>query len=177
MLEPVKPREKVVVQGDSFISKILDAPLQHSRDIIGNAQVKSIFDRYLGLDKKDFTAARYFQEISDLFFEQMVDDLKSYKANQPPYLRDEITEDDIILLMKRQKIITDKQSIEATIHKYLPKEYADLACQSALANNHLYPTNEELDALDYGRFKDNDDDNDDNDIDDDFDDNDEEWLP
>ncbi|CEP07104.1 hypothetical protein [Parasitella parasitica] len=109
----------------------------------------------------------------------MTDDLKAYKANQPPYLQEEITEDDMILLMKRQRIITDKQSIEATIHKYLPKEYADLACQSALANNRLYPTNEELDALDYGRFKDtddNDDGNDGNDIDV-IDDNDDAWLP
>lgn len=69
----------------------------------------------------------------------MLDDLKSYKENQPEDLQDEITPEDMILLMKRQKIITDKQSLEAVAHKYLPKEYSDLVSQSALAYNRLYP--------------------------------------
>lgn len=80
-----------------------------------------------------------YAQLRSLFFEQMLDDLKSYKESQPEDLQDEITPEDMILLMRRQKIITDKQSLEAVAHKYLPKEYSDLVSQSALAYNRLYP--------------------------------------
>lgn len=115
---------------------------------------------------------KHYSEITDLFFEQMVDDLKNYKANQPSYLQNVISREDVLLLMKRQKVVTEKQSIEALAYKYLPKEYSDLICESALAFNQLYPpaddvNNQPSSKVYYsGDNLDGDDDNDDDDDDD-----------
>ncbi|KAL9547296.1 hypothetical protein MBANPS3_006226 [Mucor bainieri] len=114
----------------------LSAPMLNA---IPMAQVKSLFSSYLGFNKQVSVQVSRYAQLRDLFFEQMVDDLKSYKESQPEDLQDEITPEDMILLMKRQKIITDKQSLEAVAHKYLPKEYSDIVSQSALAYNRLYP--------------------------------------
>ncbi|GAN07354.1 hypothetical protein MAM1_0158c06851 [Mucor ambiguus] len=137
--KPVEPRNKVVVQGDSFISKLMDKPPTSGLNAISTAQVKSLFDGYLGFNKLISMPVGRYAQLRSLFFKQMLDDLKSYKENQPDDLQDEITPEDMILLMKRQKNITDRQSLEAVAHKYLPKEYSDLISQSALAYNRLYP--------------------------------------
>lgn len=118
-------------------------------DIIPDLKVKNLFTSFLGFDKRITMASKHYSKITDLFFEQMADDLNNYKANQPERLQDEITEDDILLLMKRQRIVTEKQSIESVIHKYLPKEYYDITCQSAIAYNRLYPTEEDMAMEDY----------------------------
>lgn len=102
-------------------------------------QVKTLFDAFLSFDKYVSIPVGRYAQMRSLFFAQMMDDLKRYKENQPENLQNEITPEDMILLMKRQKIITDKQSLEAVAHKYLPKEYSDLVSQSALAYNRLYP--------------------------------------
>lgn len=41
--------------------------------------------------------------------------------------------------MLRQRLISDKSSLEAMAQKYLPREYVDIVCQAALAYNELYP--------------------------------------
>ncbi|KAK4519274.1 uncharacterized protein ATC70_009506 [Mucor velutinosus] len=153
--KPVEPRNKVVVQGDSFISKLMDKLPTSGLNVIPTAQVKSLFDGYLGLSKLISMPVGHYAQLRSLFFEQMLDDLKSYKESQPEDLQDEITPEDMILLMKRQKIITDRQSLEAVAHKYLPKEYSDFVSQSALAYNRLYPAGMRVnpnDSIDDDRY-------------------------
>ncbi|KAI9468982.1 MAG: hypothetical protein EXX96DRAFT_590006 [Benjaminiella poitrasii] len=138
-----EPRKKTVVPGDSFIRKKLNGTIESSRDIIPNIKVKHIFDSRLNHEKNTRVGAHHFQKITTLFFDQLVDDLLSYKNNQSEEDQDEITDKDLILLMQRQRFITDKLSLDALAHKFLPREYSELVCQSALAYNELYPTSDQ----------------------------------
>jgi hypothetical protein len=44
-----------------------------------------------------------------------------------------------MLTSHRQRLIKDNTCLESLIHKYFPSDYSDYLCQSALADNILYP--------------------------------------
>ncbi|KAI7904608.1 uncharacterized protein BX663DRAFT_502948 [Cokeromyces recurvatus] len=139
----IESRKRMIVPGDSFIRKLLNDTIEPSRDILTNTKVKQLFDSRLNHEKNTRVGAHHFQKITTLFFNQLVDDLLSYKNNQAAEDQDEISDKDMILLMQRQRLISDKSSLEALAHKFLPREYSDLVCQSALAYNQLYPSSDQ----------------------------------
>lgn len=74
--------------------------------------------------------------IADVFCDQLADDLLAYKENDEEK-SDEITMDDMMLLMKRQRLLNDKTTLQSLIYKHLPREYWDDLIVSALADNVL----------------------------------------
>ncbi|KAL0088437.1 hypothetical protein J3Q64DRAFT_1695994 [Phycomyces blakesleeanus] len=102
---------------------------------IGNLMQRRIFSRFT--DKKiEPGAVQKIIEASELFFEQMADDLKAYTKHAS---RKKLTCEDMKLLMKRQRLLTGKRTLEVVAHEYLPRELYDLVCISATADNELYP--------------------------------------
>ncbi|KAG2181266.1 hypothetical protein INT43_008849 [Umbelopsis isabellina] len=75
-------------------------------------------------------------EASHQFFAQATEDLSVY-ANHAG--RTMIQENDVQCLMRRQRILSEKVTLEALAHKLLPRELWDEICVSALANNELHP--------------------------------------
>lgn len=89
-----------------------------------------------------------------MYFDQLVRDIKAYKEHRSDDTT--ITNEDVLLLMKRyknrnrmtsleltvrkrQRLLNDKTTIESLAHKYLSREYSDLLCTSALKDNERYP--------------------------------------
>ncbi|KAI9301059.1 hypothetical protein BJ944DRAFT_272040 [Cunninghamella echinulata] len=83
------------------------------------------------------TGPTILEKISDTYLKQLCHDLETYADHAG---RNEITSDDLELLMLRQRLITDNKSLEALAHENLPRELWDEICVSALADNYLYPT-------------------------------------
>ncbi|KAI8382361.1 hypothetical protein BD560DRAFT_221406 [Blakeslea trispora] len=100
-----------------------------------------MFTNRLDPSKKlcNFTGSRLFTKITDVFFEQLKTDLLAYKENQPSSLQHSITENDVILLMKRQRFLTDTSTIQSLASRYLSKSYCDRMLQSVAANNRIRP--------------------------------------
>ncbi|KAI9030873.1 hypothetical protein CLU79DRAFT_359523 [Phycomyces nitens] len=102
---------------------------------VGNLIQRRIFSRFTN-KKIESSATQKIIEASELFFEQMADDLKAYTKHAG---RKKVTCQDLKLLMKRQYQLTDKRTLETLAHEYLPRELWDLVCVSAIADNELYP--------------------------------------
>ncbi|KAI9280156.1 hypothetical protein BC943DRAFT_340294 [Umbelopsis sp. AD052] len=73
---------------------------------------------------------------SHQFFAQASEDLSVYAGHAG---RTMIQETDVECLMRRQRLLNDKVSMESLAHKLLPRELWDEICVSALANNQLHP--------------------------------------
>lgn len=108
--------------------------------------------------KLEADVQKKIEEASNLFLEQLADDLSTYADHAR---RGMITPDDVTLLMKRfvleksiiqyalkelnfisihrQGLLTEQTSLEALAHERLPRELWDSICVSALAHNALYP--------------------------------------
>ncbi|KAI8062726.1 hypothetical protein BC940DRAFT_308232 [Gongronella butleri] len=74
--------------------------------------------------------------VSDLFFEQVCQDLKAYADHAG---RSEVQSKDVQLLMERQRLINNEANLEALAHEHLPRELWDELCVSAVADNYLHP--------------------------------------
>ncbi|RCH85867.1 hypothetical protein CU097_008919 [Rhizopus azygosporus] len=105
-------------------------------DAIRRQHVKKIFTNKIANNKRVPCNVSTFAMITDLFCDQLVDDLQAYKQNSPEN-PDEVTAEDMILLMRRQRMLSDKASLESLIYKHLPREYWDDLIVSALADNVL----------------------------------------
>jgi len=73
---------------------------------------------------------------SQLFFQQVVDDLASSVVKSK---RKTILKKDMELLLKRQGIVNERQSLEDLIHQYLPRELVEEIIPIAKANNKTLP--------------------------------------
>ncbi|RHZ89366.1 hypothetical protein Glove_16g193 [Diversispora epigaea] len=97
--------------------------------------IKNIFGNFTK-SKITSEAMQTVLEGTQILFEQIADDLATYATNGK---REMIKEKDIILLMKRQGLITDKVTFESLAERYLPRELSDEVCQVAKAGNTLFP--------------------------------------
>ncbi|CAG8552300.1 15577_t:CDS:2 [Acaulospora morrowiae] len=97
--------------------------------------VKKIFSNF-SMNKVSSDAMQTIFEGTHLFLEQVADDLATYATHGK---REVIKEKDVILLMKRQKLITNKVSFESLAERYLPRELSEEICQVAKAGNSLFP--------------------------------------
>ncbi|KAG1130082.1 hypothetical protein G6F42_004490 [Rhizopus arrhizus] len=98
--------------------------------------VKQLFTNKIAMNKRVPCNVSTFAMIADVFCDQLADDLLAYKENDEEK-SDEITVDDMMLLMKRQRLLNDKTTLQSLIYKYLPREYWDDLIVSALADNVL----------------------------------------
>ncbi|CAG8630363.1 9009_t:CDS:2, partial [Acaulospora morrowiae] len=97
--------------------------------------VKKIFSNF-SMNKVSSDAMQSIFEGTHLFLEQVAEDLATYATHGK---REVIKEKDVILLMKRQKLITNKVSFESLAERYLPRELSEEICQVAKAGNSLFP--------------------------------------
>ncbi|KAG1053185.1 hypothetical protein G6F43_004723 [Rhizopus delemar] len=98
--------------------------------------VKQLFTNKIAMNKRVPCNVSTFAMIADVFCDQLADDLLAYKENDEEK-SDEITMDDMMLLMKRQRLLNDKTTLQSLIYKHLPREYWDDLIVSALADNVL----------------------------------------
>ncbi|KAH8553060.1 centromere kinetochore component CENP-T-domain-containing protein [Umbelopsis sp. PMI_123] len=99
------------------------------------ALVKDLFSSF-ARSKVSREALETVMEASHQFFAQASEDLSVYAGHAG---RTMIQEDDVQCLMRRQRLLNDKVSMESLAHKLLPRELWDEICVSALANNELHP--------------------------------------
>ncbi|XP_046842601.1 centromere protein T-like [Xenia sp. Carnegie-2017] len=76
------------------------------------------------------------QNASDAFFKQLSTDLKTYSAHAG---RKTIDESDVELLMRRQNLVTSRESFNGLIEKYLPMEYRQEILPCAKSGNKIIP--------------------------------------
>ncbi|KAI9312100.1 hypothetical protein BX666DRAFT_851826 [Dichotomocladium elegans] len=81
-------------------------------------------------------ASHHLTHITNIFFEQAMDNLASYAKHAG---RNSIMDVDAKLLLKRQEVLHDKTCLEALAHQHLPRELWDELCVSATAYNVVYP--------------------------------------
>ncbi|RCH79161.1 hypothetical protein CU098_003155 [Rhizopus stolonifer] len=115
-------------------------------DVFNRHHVKQIFTNKIAMSKNVPCHVGTFSMVADIFCDQLADDILAYKKNgeeneeneeNEEENSDEITLEDIVLLMKRQRVLNDKTSLQSLIYKHLPREYWDDLITSALADNVL----------------------------------------
>ncbi|KAI8575971.1 hypothetical protein K450DRAFT_259234 [Umbelopsis ramanniana AG] len=99
------------------------------------ALIKDLFSSF-SRTKVSREALETVMEASHQFFAQASEDLSVYAGHAG---RTMIQETDVECLMRRQRLLNDKVSMESLAHKLLPRELWDEICVSALANNELHP--------------------------------------
>ncbi|KAG2185385.1 hypothetical protein INT44_002176 [Umbelopsis vinacea] len=99
------------------------------------ALIKDLFSSF-SRTKVSREALETIMEASHQFFAQASEDLSVYAGHAG---RTMIQETDVECLMRRQRLLNDKVSMESLAHKLLPRELWDEICVSALANNQLHP--------------------------------------
>ncbi|KAI8891416.1 hypothetical protein K501DRAFT_265275 [Backusella circina FSU 941] len=130
---------KRVTPGDSFISKVSEDDIK--KNGFHNPQVtkqiiSDMLDGHLKLDLK----LDYLKRISQLYLTQLFDDLRAYNPHG------EITEHDMVLLMQRQKLITDMPSFRKLVTDHMPRETWDKFFTSAGAYNTLLPSGSNIET-------------------------------
>ncbi|KAI8993583.1 hypothetical protein BDB01DRAFT_334017 [Pilobolus umbonatus] len=142
MEEEEERQTKRIIKGKSFIRDRIRQMRHETVDkddaVYVRQSVRKAFSAKLDFKKSLSCHPDEFGKIASLFYDQLTDDLMTYKKHSDEH-QDEITEEDILLLMQRQRLIHSKSSLESLAHECLPREYWDLLCVSALAENILYP--------------------------------------
>ncbi|XP_076323337.1 uncharacterized protein LOC143232134 [Tachypleus tridentatus] len=96
---------------------------------------RSLFEQFCGL-KVTRQALELVELSSDQFFKNLSSDLMTY-ANHAG--RKTVQVADIELLLHRQRLITDHQSLYALVEKYLPLEYREKIVPMATVKNNVKP--------------------------------------
>ncbi|KAI8078533.1 hypothetical protein BDF21DRAFT_399777 [Thamnidium elegans] len=128
-------RDQVEAESDTNIEPEIKANLF---ELIPSTRPRELFANKLGFNTKLIGSKARLQEISNLFFDQLIKDIKAEKSRTPINM-DRVTDQDIIQVMKRQQILDDRTTVEQLAHKNLPRELTELLCTSALEQNVLYP--------------------------------------
>ncbi|CAO3659803.1 unnamed protein product [Umbelopsis vinacea] len=103
------------------------------------ALIKDLFSSF-AKTKVSREALEAVMEASHQFFAQVSEDLSVYASHAGRIM---IQESDVQCLMRRQRVLNDKVSMESLAHKHLPRELWDEICVSALANNELHPNRQQ----------------------------------
>ncbi|XP_071488841.1 uncharacterized protein [Diadema antillarum] len=81
-------------------------------------------------------AIRSVEEVSSKYFKNISSDLLAYCKHAG---RNTIDQADVELLMKRQRLVSDKEPLQIYIEKYLPMEYREELIPMARSGNRVYP--------------------------------------
>ncbi|KAI7862453.1 hypothetical protein BDF14DRAFT_1541368 [Spinellus fusiger] len=115
--------------------KIIEEAREEQKMPVGVQLQRQLFTRHT-TKRVNAGATKAIVKASELFFEQLMDDLKAYTQHSD---RTKVTLQDMKLLMQRQRLITKTKAVELLAHTHLPREMWDLVCRSATANNELFP--------------------------------------
>ncbi|XP_055993032.1 centromere protein T [Sorex fumeus] len=72
----------------------------------------------------------------DKYFQHLCDDLEVYTAHAG---RSTVRPEDLELLMRRQRLVTDQVSLHVFVERHLPLEYRQLLIPCAFSGNSVYP--------------------------------------
>ncbi|GBC05914.1 hypothetical protein RclHR1_00650033 [Rhizophagus clarus] len=100
-----------------------------------NSLIKSLFSKFSSI-KVSKEAMQLVFDGTQEYLEQISNDLNAYASHAR---REVIQEKDVLLLMRRQGLITEKSTFESLVEQYLPRELSDEICPYARAGNIVYP--------------------------------------
>ncbi|NXU51487.1 CENPT protein, partial [Turnix velox] len=99
--------------------------------------IKCIFKHYAKMPVARETY-RIVEKSSEKYFKQLCCDLEAYVNHAG---RKTVEMADLELLMRRQRVVTDKMPLRVLIERYLPLEYRKLLIPVATSGNKVIPSN------------------------------------
>ncbi|NWV56920.1 CENPT protein, partial [Daphoenositta chrysoptera] len=82
-------------------------------------------------------ALKIVEKCCNKYFKQLSDDLEAYAHHAG---RKTVEEADLEVLMRRQKLVTDKMPLNVLIENHLPLEYRKLLIPVAVSGNKVIPS-------------------------------------
>uniref|UniRef100_A0A8C3CR73 Centromere protein T n=2 Tax=Cairina moschata TaxID=8855 RepID=A0A8C3CR73_CAIMO len=103
---------------------------------LASSYIKQIFRHYA---KMPVTRDAYqiIEKCCEKYFKQLSDDLEAYAHHAG---RKTVEMADLELLMRRQRLVTDKMPLRVLIERYLPMEYRKLLIPVAVSGNKVIPS-------------------------------------
>ncbi|NXW56398.1 CENPT protein, partial [Eurystomus gularis] len=102
---------------------------------IASSLIKKIFSHYVKMPvTRD--AFKIVEKCSERYFKQLSNDLEAYTSHAG---RKTVEMADLEVLMRRQRLVTDKMPMRVLIERYLPLEYRKLLIPVAVSGNKVIP--------------------------------------
>ncbi|NXG59659.1 CENPT protein, partial [Hemiprocne comata] len=108
---------------------------KRSESAVAGALIKKIFSHYVKMPVAR-EAFKIVEKCSERYFKQLSDDLEAYTKHAG---RKTVEMADLEVLMRRQKLVTDKMPLHVLIERFLPLEYRRLLIPVAVSGNKLIP--------------------------------------
>ncbi|KAM9183075.1 centromere protein T isoform 2-T2 [Mergus octosetaceus] len=103
---------------------------------LASSYIKQIFRHYAKMPvARD--AYQIIEKCCEKYFKQLSDDLEAYTHHAG---RKTVEMADLELLMRRQRLVTDKMPLHVLIERYLPMEYRKLLIPVAVSGNKVIPS-------------------------------------
>nr|XP_038041572.1 centromere protein T isoform X7 [Anas platyrhynchos] len=103
---------------------------------LASSYIKQIFRHYAKMPvARD--AYQIIEKCCEKYFKQISDDLEAYAHHAG---RKTVEMADLELLMRRQRLVTDKMPLHVLIERYLPMEYRKLLIPVAVSGNKVIPS-------------------------------------
>ncbi|KFP73991.1 Centromere protein T, partial [Apaloderma vittatum] len=127
---PLRPPQAKVVPKSSRAPR-----KKTSEPEIASSLIKKIFSHYAKTPvSRD--AFRIVAKCSERYFKQLSSDLEAYTNHAG---RKTVEMADLEILMRRQRLVTDKMPLHVLIERYLPLEYRKLLIPVAVSGNKVIP--------------------------------------
>ncbi|NXD79095.1 CENPT protein, partial [Halcyon senegalensis] len=102
---------------------------------VATSLIKKIFSHYVKMPvSRD--AFKVVEKCSQRYFKQLCDDLEAYTTHAG---RKTVEMADLEVLMKRQRLVTEKMPMHVLIERYFPLEYRKLLIPIAVSGNKVIP--------------------------------------
>ncbi|KFQ68071.1 Centromere protein T, partial [Phaethon lepturus] len=102
---------------------------------LASSLIKRIFSHYAKMPvARD--AFKIVEKCSERYFKQLSDDLEAYTNHAG---RKTVEMADLEVLMRRQRLVTDKMPLNVLIERYFPLEYRKLLIPVAVSGNKVIP--------------------------------------
>ncbi|NXJ65263.1 CENPT protein, partial [Rostratula benghalensis] len=102
---------------------------------VASSLIKKIFSHYAKMPvTRD--AFKVVEKCSERYFKQLSSDLEAYTNHAG---RKTVEMADLEVLMRRQRLVTDKMPLCVLIERYLPLEYRKLLIPVAMSGNKVIP--------------------------------------
>ncbi|KAI9272561.1 hypothetical protein BY458DRAFT_489538 [Sporodiniella umbellata] len=157
---PIRINQRIPSENNFARKRIFQATgekILSKDDAFDRHHVKQVFTNKIAMSKRVSCNMGTFAMVADVFCDQLVNDLLAYKAKKGKDQEgnsqnesddgggesgdddndDEVNMEDIMLLMRRQRVLSEQNSLESLIYKHLPRELWDDLAISALADNLL----------------------------------------
>ncbi|XP_010006142.1 PREDICTED: centromere protein T [Chaetura pelagica] len=102
---------------------------------VASSLIKKIFSHYVKMPVTR-EAFKIVEKCSERYFKQLSDDLEVYAKHAG---RKTVDMADMEVLMRRQKLVTEKMPLHVLIERFLPLEYRKLLIPVAVSGNKLIP--------------------------------------